>query len=143
MASPQLQAQATPPPKRNVENIYYTPSPTNASFGYLSIGAQSTISYTVIPPTPLTALPTPDSIRVTKPVSRPANGEVLKFGEEEASVVGFIDWSAEGKWWIDDDVTWTGYVDYPVSTERSSIAREAEHRIKAELETEKRRREKL
>ena len=141
MAYPRSHEQTTP--KRNVENIYYTPSPTNASFGYLSIGAQNTISYTVTPPTPLVALPTPDSIRVLRPDFGPAHETRLKTTEEEGSVVGFIDWSAEGKWWIDDDVTWTGYVDYPISTERSSIAREAEHRIKAELETEKRRREKL
>lgn len=34
------------------------------------------------------------------------------------------------------DVKWNGYVEYPESCERSSIAREAEHKISTELDEE-------
>ena len=135
MTSNQLQQQTTTP-KRNVSNLYYTPSPTDASFGYLSISTHRTTLDMVTPPTPL-------SIKAAKDVTEAVYPKRPGAVEEDGSVIGFIDWSAKGRWWIDSDVKWTGSVEYPVSTERSSITLEAEHRVQAELETETRRRELL
>lgn len=132
MTTTQLQQQATTP-KRNVSNLCYTPSPTNASFGYLSISTHRTALGTVTPPTPLSA-------KNAKDLTSAVHQERPVAVEKDVSVIGFIDWTAEGRWWIDSDAKWTGSVEYPVSNERSSIAREAEHRIKAELEAERTRR---
>lgn len=139
MNSLQDQHQTTPS-KHTANNLDDTPSLPNASFSYLRIGTQSNIWCTVTPPTPLVSIPPLSLSQNIDIVRKGAPKEMLPNVEERDYMTSFVDWNAESRWSIDSEVKWTGRVEYPESCERSSIAREAEHRINAESEADKKSR---
>ena len=106
---------------------------------------QDTVLYLLTQPTPLVSVPLaqPNRQKVTLVQATREARPVLV--EEEVFVTKSIDEDARSmsaRWWTPNDVKWNGYVEYPESCERSSIAREAEHQNKSRLGNEQRNIEK-
>jgi len=128
-------------PQQRNDDVWYPPSPTSRSFDYSTIQhfhMQDTVHYLLTLPTPLVSIPPAQPGRQKTLVKAIYEARPVLV-EEEACVTKSTDegtWSISAKWWTPNDVKWTGYVEYPESSERSSIAREAEHQNTSTLRNE-------
>lgn len=108
--------------------------------------AQDSVAYNPFVPTPLVSISMLQPTRrlATLPeVARQVQSDVV---EEEAHA----DTKADRTWttgcagrWTQSDVKWSGYVEYPESCERSSIAREAQHQNTSIMDNDKGRKEDM
>jgi hypothetical protein len=133
----------------HLEDIRYRSSPSNGPLGYYTpqhFLTQDAVTYMLTLPTPLVSIPLPQPTRQTvtffEAVQEIRSGVV----KEETCVLKATDdrvWSIGcARWWTQSDVKWNGYVEYPESDERSSIAREVEHQNILRLNNEQRSKEK-
>ncbi|KAF9736712.1 hypothetical protein PMIN01_04491 [Paraphaeosphaeria minitans] len=92
--------------------------------------AQDTVTYMLILPTPLVSIPMPQPTRRTVTLFEAARKVRREVVEEEVHGLEATEDRVWGtgcaRWWTQSDVKWNGYVEYPESCERSSVAREKE-----------------
>lgn len=122
------------------EDNRYRPSPSNAlsrCYTPQYNKTQDTVTYMLTLPTPLVSIPTPQPTRRTVTLFKAVHTVQSKIVEEEVRVLKTTNdrrWSVGcAGWWTQSDLKWNGYVEYPESWERSSIAREAEYQRRKEM----------
>jgi hypothetical protein len=133
----------------HIDDIGCRSSPSNGPLRYYTSQhflTQDVVTYMLTLPTPLVSIPLPQPTRQSVTFFAAVYETQPKFVKEGTSALKATDhcvWSNGcPRWCTQSDVKWNGYVEYPESCERSSIAREVEHQNILRLNNEQRSKEK-